>query len=165
MTQLEGLARELEREAMTTRKMLSALPDAKLDWQPHEKSMAMGRLATHIAELPTWIGMVLNTHELDFANNSYVPRSIDSTAALLTFFEDCLADGRKALAAGDEGSLGETWTMRSGETIHSRDSRLEVLRMSMSQIIHHRAQLGVYLRLLNIPVPASYGPSADDESF
>jgi uncharacterized damage-inducible protein DinB len=164
MTQLEALTLELEKEAVTTRKMLSAIPTGKFDWQPHEKSMTVKRLATHIAELPTWIGMTLNTDELDFENNPYKPENLKTTDELLAYFEKNLEDGRKQLAMGREDQLDKPWTLRSGKTVYSTEPKRDVLRMTFSQIIHHRAQLGVFLRLLNIPIPGSYGPSAD-ESF
>lgn len=162
MTQIEAFAKELESESTTTRKMLSLVPADKFDWAPHEKSMKLKALAVHIAELPTWIGMALTTDELDFENNPYQQEAVNNTEELVAYFEKCLQDGRNHLANGDETLLGKTWTLRSGETIYSKETKWEVIRMSMSQVIHHRAQLGVYLRLLNIPIPGSYGPSADE---
>jgi uncharacterized damage-inducible protein DinB len=162
MTQLEALRLELEAESDTTRKMLKQVPTDKFDWQPHQKSMTVKRLATHIAELPTWIGMTIQTDELDFENNPYNPVDINSTTELLAYFEKCLEDGRKQIQAGREDQLEKPWTLRSGKTIYSTSPKRDVLRMACSQIIHHRAQLGVYLRLLNIPIPGSYGPSADE---
>jgi uncharacterized damage-inducible protein DinB len=162
MTQLESLRKELENEAMATRKMLAQVPADKFDWQPHVKSMTVKRLATHIAELPTWIGMTFTTDELDFENNPYQQESVSNTEELLAYFERSVADGRKHLQEGKEEVLDKPWTLRSGKTIYSTEPKREVLRMAMSQIIHHRAQLGVYLRLLNIPIPGSYGPSADE---
>src|SRR6188768_4277664 len=164
MTQLEALTQELEREAITTRKMLSAVPSDKFEWQPHPKSMTVKRLATHIAELPTWIGMTLTTDELDFERNPYKAEEVKNTAELLAYFEKSLEDGRKHLAQAKEDQLNKPWTLRSGKTIYSTEPKRDVLRMSLSQIIHHRAQLGVFLRLLDVKIPGSYGPSAD-ESF
>jgi uncharacterized damage-inducible protein DinB len=164
MTQLEAFRKELENEAITTRKMLAQVPADKLDWQPHPKSMTVRRLATHIADLPTWIGMAMTTDELDFENNSYKPVQINSTEELMDHFEKSLEDGRKHINTAKEELLDKPWTMRSGSTIYSTEPKRDVLRMTFSQIIHHRAQLGVFLRLLNIPIPGSYGPSAD-ESF
>ena len=164
MTQLEALTQELEQEAITTRKMLSAVPSEKFNWQPHEKSMTVKRLATHIAELPTWIGMTLTTDELDFERNPYKPEDVKNTAELLAYFEKSLEEGRNYLATAKEDQLDKPWTLRSGKSIYSTEPKRDVLRMSLSQIIHHRAQLGVFLRLLNVPIPGSYGPSAD-ESF
>jgi uncharacterized damage-inducible protein DinB len=159
------LLKELEQEAQTTRKFLQLVPQDHFDWQPHPKSMSMIRLATHIAELPTWITMALTTSELDFAKSDYQPHPIKDNTELMQFFENSLADGRSHLEKATEEDLLPDWTMRNGDQIYSVSSRLEVIRMSMSQIIHHRAQLGVYLRLLNIPIPGSYGPSADETDF
>ncbi len=162
MTNLETFLRELELEAITTRKMLACVPNDKYDWKPHPKSMSVRQLATHIAELPSWIGMALNTDGLDFADNPYSPEKIDSTPELLDYFERTLEDGRHELKSGDNARLGDTWTLRNGDVIYSRESKHDVLRMTFSQIIHHRAQLGVFLRLLNVRIPGSYGPSADE---
>jgi uncharacterized damage-inducible protein DinB len=162
MTQIESFIKELENEAKTTRKMLSVVPTDKFDWKPHEKSMTIKRLATHIAELPTWVGMTFTTKELDFENNPYQPEDINTTEELLAYFEKNLEDARNHLKAGKEEALSDMWTMRSGATIYTTEPKWEVLRMTMSQIIHHRAQLGVFLRLLDVKIPGSYGPSADE---
>lgn len=159
------LQKELEQEAVTTRKMLSRVPVDKFDWQPHPKSMSLKRLASHVAELPGWVEMVIDTDELDFENNPYKPYDVTTTEDLLTYFEESLKKGREALARADVKNFTKKWVLRSGDQIYSTDTKYEVIRMSYSQIIHHRAQLGVYLRLLNIPIPGSYGPSADDLSF
>jgi uncharacterized damage-inducible protein DinB len=161
---IQAFLKELDAEARTTRKMLSIIPDDKYQWKPHEKSMTIQQLATHVAELPTWIPMTLNTSELDFAANPYEQKKISSTKDLLQFFEDCLSEARSALQSAKEEQLTEPWTLRNGEQIYSTEPKEDVIRMTLSQIIHHRAQLGVFLRLLNIPIPGSYGPSAD-ESF
>jgi uncharacterized damage-inducible protein DinB len=165
MSLIKFFLKQLDDEAKTTRKMLSIVPDDKYDWQPHPKSMTIRRLATHIAELPSWITMTLTTSELDFASNPYIPEVINNTAELLKYFEKNLADGKAHLEAATEEQLAESWTLRNGKDIYSTSPKSEVLRMTFSQIIHHRAQLGVYLRLLNVPIPGSYGPSADDMSF
>lgn len=165
MTFLEFFLQQLEEEAATTRKMLSRVPTEKLGWKPHEKSMEMKRLATHVAELPTWIPMALDTDELDFAKNEYKPVEIKDTEELIRYFEECLVKGREALKNGNEKELDKSWTLRNGEQIYSTSPKRDVIRMALSQIIHHRAQLGVYLRLLNIPIPGSYGPSADEMNF
>lgn len=165
MTHIQQFHRELEREAVTTRKMLSIVPTEKFDWQPHPKSMTIRSLATHIAELPLWIDMVLKTSELDFAAEPYNPKILADTRELVDYFEQCLVTGREALAHGDEAAMDDEWTLRNGNEIYSKDPKRDVLRMTMNQITHHRAQLGVYLRLLDIPIPGSYGPSADDASF
>lgn len=165
MELIKLLQKEMEQEAVTTRKMLSRVPADKFDWQPHPKSMSLKRLASHIAELPGWVEMVIDTDELDFENNPYKPRDVSSTEDLLAFFEETLKKGKDALNRADLKYFTKEWVLRSGDQIYSTDTKYEVIRMSYSQIIHHRAQLGVYLRLLNIPIPGSYGPSADDVSF
>lgn len=165
MTFIETFAKELEREAITTRKMLALVPDEHYSWKPHEKSMEMKRLAAHVAELPGWIGMTLTTSELDFANNNYTPSVINNNKELMSYFEKNLADAREHLSKASDDQLSLPWTLRNGNQVYSTEPKGDVIRMSLSQIIHHRAQLGVYLRLLNIPIPGSYGPSADEMNF
>lgn len=161
-TILNMFLKELEQEATTTRKMLSRVPTDCYDWKPHPKSMSLKQLATHVAELPSWIGMALTTDELDFAANPYVPEKIESNADLLDYFERTLEDGRQHLKNGKEETLDKPWTLRNGSEIYSVEPKMAVIRMTLSQIIHHRAQLGVFLRLLDVKIPGSYGPSADD---
>lgn len=165
MSLIQFFLKQFDDEAITTRKMLSIIPDDKYDWQPHTKSMTIRSLATHIAELPTWFPLVLNTSELDFASSPYDPKKINNTTDLLDYFEKCLKEGRSALEVANEEQLSDNWTLRNGKDILSSSPKVEVLRMVFSQIIHHRAQLGVDLRLLDVPIPGSYGPSADDHSF
>jgi uncharacterized damage-inducible protein DinB len=159
------LLKEMETEAVTTRKMLALIPTDKLSWKPHEKSMSMQHLAVHIAELPSWVSMGLNTSELDFATMDYTPTVANNATELLALFETSFTSGYDALKAAKEEDLLPSWTMRSGEKVHAVMTKYEVIRHSFSQTTHHRAQLGVYLRLLNIPIPGSYGPSADDMNF
>ena len=162
MKQIELLLKEMNMEANTTRKMLALLPEDKYNWQPHPKSMSLIRLATHVAELPTWVSTAINTDELDFAKNEYKPEQINSNAELLAYFERNLEVGLTDLAKANEQLLDETWTMRNGEQIYMVSTKGETVRHAFSQTTHHRAQLGVFLRLLDIPIPGSYGPSADE---
>ena len=159
------LLKELEQEAKTTRKMLERVPDDKFDWKPHAKSMSMKQLTVHIAELPSWVTMGLTTSELDFATTPYQPTTVNSTADLLQLLENSLEKARTSLKGATEDDLLPNWTLRSGDQIFSVMTKYEVIRHSISQTIHHRAQLGVYLRLLDIPIPGSYGPSADEMNF
>ncbi len=165
MTLIKFFLKQLDDESKTSRKILSIVPDDKYDWKPHPKSMSVRSLATHIAELPSWITMILKTSELDFATSPYTPHVINNTGELMKYFEEKLADGRTHLEEAKEEQLDESWTLRNGKEIYDTSPKSEVIRMTMSQIIHHRAQLGVFLRLLNVPIPGSYGPSADDMSF
>jgi len=162
MSIIELLLKEIEQEAQITRKFLSIIPNDKFDWQPHPKSMTIKRLATHIAELPSWITMGLTTDELDFANNPYQPEDINNTTGLLALFERSFVDGKAHLEATNETVLQQPWVLRSGDHVILSQTKYDTVRVSISQTIHHRAQLGVFLRLLDIPIPGSYGPSADE---
>lgn len=163
MTFMQSFLKELETEALTTRKMLERVPDDKFDWKPHQKSMTLRQLATHIAEVPGWIRLVLNSDELDFAQNGYQETIVKNREELLSFFEKCYREGKENLSSSKESQLEDAWTMRNGEKIYSVQSKREVLRGVFCQVVHHRAQLGVYLRILDIPIPGSYGPSADEQ--
>jgi len=156
------LLKEMDQEAAVTRKFLQIVPADKFDWKPHEKSMVMSSLVVHIAELPSWVKMALNTSGIDFATMDYTPTPVSSTEELVQIFEKSLAEGREALTTAKEEDLLPEWTMRNGEQIISVMTKYEVIRHAFAQTTHHRAQLGVYLRLLNIPIPGSYGPSADE---
>lgn len=162
MSRIKMFLKEMEDTAVTSRKMLERIPTDKFDWQPHPKSMTVKRLATHIAELPSWVTMALTTDELDFANNPYQPVDVNTTEELLTYFERSLQDGRSHLIEKYEEVLDKDWTLRNGKQVYSVEPKADVIRMSLNQTVHHRAQLGVYLRLLDIPIPGSYGPSADE---
>lgn len=165
MATIPSLLKEMANEAATTRKMLSRIPADKLDWRPHPKSMDIRNLAIHIAELPTWTKMALETDELDFATMDYKMPEVTNADDLLAIHEKSLQEGMESLEKADESTFGQPWTLRTGDQVLSVSPREEVIRMSYSQIVHHRAQLGVYLRLLDVPIPGSYGPSADEPSF
>jgi uncharacterized damage-inducible protein DinB len=156
------LLKEMEQESQTTHKMLERVPADKFEWQPHPKSMTMKQLTVHIAELPGWVALGLNTTELDFATSPYNPAPVESTEDLLTLLDKSLKEGRTSLQNATEDDLLPNWTLRNGEQIYSVMTKYELIRHAFSQITHHRAQLGVYLRLLDIPIPGSYGPSADE---
>lgn len=157
--------KELDRESAITRKMLERIPDDRYDWKPHEKSMTIRQLSTHIAELPTWITMALTTDELDFATMPYDPPKVDTTQELMELFEKSLENGYTELKEENESKMEEPWTLRNGDQVYSTDTKAEVIRMTFNQVTHHRAQLGVFLRLLDVPIPGSYGPSADEMNF
>lgn len=162
---IAALLKEMEAEAVTTRKMLRLIPTEKLSWKPHERSMSMQNLAVHVAELPTWVTMALTTSELDFGSMDYTPTPVGDAKELLRLFENAYAEGHSSLAKAKEGDLLPSWTLRTGDNIHGVMTKYEVIRHAFAQTTHHRAQLGVYLRLLNIPIPGSYGPSADEMGF
>ena len=162
MSIINLLLEELQREAQTTHKFLDRVPADKFGWKPHPKSMSLKNLATHIAELPGWITMTLNTDELDFEAAPYTPTAVNSTKDLVGLHEQQVASAVAGLQATNEEILQQPWILRAGTKILSRSTKLGTIRMAQSQTIHHRAQLGVYLRLLDIPIPGSYGPSADE---
>jgi uncharacterized damage-inducible protein DinB len=164
MTRSEFFQHQLKDEAIATRKMLAAVPNDKFDWKPHPKSMSIRQLATHIADLPAWPEFAVNSNGLDFAAMEYTPTEANDSTELVKIFDDNLKKGLDVLQLTKEETLDEIWTLREGEKIYSEEPKADVIRMAISQIIHHRAQLGVFLRLLDVPVPGSYGPSAD-ESF
>ena len=165
MSRISTFKKELDHESKITRKMLERVPNDKYDWQPHPKSMTVRQLSGHIAELPTWITLGLTTDELDFATAPYEPPVINDTASLMNLFEDSLKNGYTELKEENESKLDEPWVLRNGDEIYNTSSKAEVIRMTMNQVTHHRAQLGVFLRLLDIPIPGSYGPSADEMKF
>ena len=158
-----ALISELQYEAATTRKILERIPEDKFDWKPHEKSMPMGRLAVHVAEMTDWAKEAVTTDELDFANQEYKPFEPRTTADLVEYFDEKINDAIEALSKTSDEAMMENWTLRNGDQIYFTMMRIQVLRgMVFNHIIHHRGQLSVYLRLNDIPVPAMYGPSADE---
>lgn len=159
---IEMLLKEMDQEAETTRKMLAIVPAEKNDWKPHAKSMTMRELALHIPDMLGWVELVLNSDELDFAKTPYQLPEIHDNKGLLAFFEERYAAARAALASAKEEDFEPNWTLREGEAIYHVESKWGWIRSCYCQVVHHRAQLGVYLRLLNVPIPGSYGPSADE---
>lgn len=157
------LLAELDREAIGARRVLERIPAEHFGWKPHEKSMSLGRLATHVAELPLWLNRILDADEFDFLANPYKPFEVSTTAELLDFFDQSLLTGRTSLGLATDEQLVQPWTFRRGDYVISKDTRYQMLRQwMMNHQIHHRGQLTVYLRLLDIPVPGLYGPSADE---
>ncbi len=162
----EALLPEFDQEMSNTRRSLERVPDDKLAWKPHEKSMAMGRLAVHLALLPSWAVMTIERDSLDIQPPGAPPYQMptaNSRKEILAMFDKSVSDARAAIAKASDAHMAKPWTLlHSGKTIFTMP-RLAVLRATvMNHLIHHRAQLGVYLRLNNIPVPSIYGPSADE---
>ncbi|MCF4102520.1 DinB family protein [Gillisia sp. M10.2A] len=156
----EILVPELKHEAAITQKFLKRIPNDKMDWRPHPKSMTMGELGNHLAEIPGWITGTMETDEMDM--EGYEPTRFKSATDLEQAFQKNVTEATKALNKPDE-DFQKNWKMTQKGQILMEMPKLSVLRtMVMNQIPHHRAQLGVYFRLLDIPVPASYGPSADE---
>jgi uncharacterized damage-inducible protein DinB len=165
MSIAEKYLAELKQEAATTRKILKIVPVEKGDWKPHVKNFSLLQLATHVAELPSYLTMTISQDELDFAKSNYKPPVPASNAELLSIFEKNLKNAEEALSGCSDDEMGKNWTMRNGDTIFFSSPKASVLRsLCLNHLVHHRAQLGLYLRLLDIPIPGSYGPSADDKA-
>ena len=162
---VDGLLPQFDHEMTTTRRVLARAPEDRFDWTPHPKSFSLGALATHVANLPAWGADALTSTDYDIAA-SQPPTAPASATALLTTFDDNVAATRSALVGKTDEELLVMWTLtRGGKAIFSMP-RVSVLRgFVLSHIIHHRGQLSVYLRLLDVPVPSIYGPSADEPSF
>jgi uncharacterized damage-inducible protein DinB len=165
MTISQMLLPEFDQEMANTRKLLERVPDGNASYKPHPKSMELGRLAAHVAELPGWVKNAIELEVLDLqpGQNPYVAKS---RTELLQTFDKNVAEARTLIANAKDDHLSRTWTMTfAGNTIISLP-RVQVLRgVIMNHLIHHRAQLGVYLRLNQIAIPGMYGPSADEAKF
>src|SRR6266404_771703 len=165
----ESLLPEFDNEMANTRKTLERVPHDRFGWKPHEKSMAMGGLATHISNLPTWAVYTIDQDSLDLApeGKPLPPAELaKSEADLLAVFDTNAATARAAIAGASDEELFKPWTLMSnGNTILTMPKVAVLRNFVMNHMIHHRAQLGVYLRLNDIPVPSIYGPSADEGAF
>jgi len=162
----QSMLGELDSEMQNTRKALERVPDEKWNWKPHEKSGTLGWLAAHIGTLPEWITMTLKTREFDYApvdGPAYEPPKITNRKELLATFDKVAAEARAALAAVSDHEIMLDWKLLGGGKEVFTMSRLACLRgMCLNHLYHHRGQLTVYLRLLAVPVPGLYGPSADE---
>ena len=161
----DGLLLEFDREMASTRKTLERIPEDKLAWKPHQKSMPLGRLAGHIAELPGLGAWALTTDHFDFATvrDTMKPTVAESREHVLGVFDKTTSKAREAIKGTSDADWTKTWKLSSGERVFYEGPRIGAVRgMMMNHIIHHRAQLGVYLRLNDVAVPSIYGPSADE---
>lgn len=168
MTIGQGMAQELKHSAVSARKVLERIPEDKFSWTPHEKSMTFQKLASHVAESLSWTKYTLETSEMDVAppdGPAYEPYVAHSSKELLDAFDKNLAEAIQALEGVSDETLMETWTMKKAGEVMFAMPKLVVMRsFILDHLVHHRAQLGLYLRLNNIPVPALLGPSADEEN-
>ena len=169
MTLGQSMLGEFDQEMQNTRKTLERVPDDKWTWKPHDKSGTVGWLAGHIATLPGWLSMTIQTEQLDYApvdGPAYEPPKITNRNELLAEFDKSSAAARAALAAVSDQELMKGWTLLAGGKTVFTIPRVACIRgFVLNHLIHHRAQLGVYFRLLGIPVPGLYGPSADEGQF
>ena len=162
MSLKDAFIAELKHESASTKKMLERVPYDKQDWKPHEKSMTLGKLAVHVAEIPHWISDIINIDEFDFEQH-YKPSQAGSQEELLSVFQDKLDTAIADLEKLSEADLWKMWTVKKGEQVYFNMPKAVAVRgWAFSHQIHHRGQLSVYLRLLDVPVPGMYGPTADE---
>ncbi len=166
LTPMQLATGDLEHELATTRRMLERVPDEHFAWKPHEKSMSLGALAGHIANLLWWQTTTLEQDEFDMAAPRPPQTVPESREAVLQEFDERAAVLREALAQTDEAALARPWTLRSGDHVVFTQPKAAIMRgFGISHMVHHRGQLSVYLRLLDVPVPPSYGPTADEQGL
>ena len=169
MSIAEMLLPEFDQEMANTRKLLACVPDPAPSWKPHEKSMTLARLAGHVAELPNWALQTLDRDVLDITpapGQGFTALTATSRKELLEVFDRNVAEARKAIAGASDEHLGKIWKLVfRGNTVVTMPRAAVLRSMVMNHLIHHRAQLGVYLRLNNVAIPGMYGPSADEASI
>jgi len=160
------LVPEFDHEMANTRKMLERVPEDRFDFQPHEKSWTLSRLAGHLADLPSWVAPTMETQLLEMEAGQYKPLEPKTQKELLEYFDTHVSAAHSALAKATDEQLNADWTMKwEGKTVFNMP-RYNVLRsVILNHAVHHRSQLGMYLRLLNVAVPGMYGPSADETQF
>jgi uncharacterized damage-inducible protein DinB len=164
----QALLAEFDTEMPKTRNTLARIPDDKFDWKPHPKSSAMGALAVHIATMPGWLADTFASESFDFAvgGKMFEMPTAKNRKELLALFDKGAASARAGLEKATDEQLMQTWTLlQNGQTVFAMPRAVVFRGMIMNHIIHHRAQLGVYYRLNDIPVPALFGPSADEETL
>jgi uncharacterized damage-inducible protein DinB len=161
----DALLPEFDHEMTVTRKVLERVPEAQFDWKPHPKSMTLGQLAQHVATIPRWGTVTLSHSDFDLASNPPLPQ-VSTRAELLAMFDGHVRDARAALVGKGDGEMAAPWTLKRANHVVFSMPRTAVWRsFVMSHLIHHRAQLGVYLRMHDVPLPSVYGPSADEGSL
>jgi uncharacterized damage-inducible protein DinB len=162
---VDALLSEFDHEMSTTRKLLERVPEDRLAWKPHPRSYSLGDLATHVANLASWGEITLNRSEFDLAGGGRLPAAA-SRADLLSTFDRNVAATRAALSGKSDGELMAGWSLKNGANTFFTMPKAAVWRsFVMNHLIHHRAQLSVYLRMHDVPLPAMYGPSADENPF
>jgi uncharacterized damage-inducible protein DinB len=166
MTTCQTITLDFDQEMKNTRNLLERVPldDAHRDYKPHPKSMALNRLATHVAELPNWVKTVLDTDTLEM-EPGFKPQIAATTGELLAIFDKSAAEARAAIDKATDDSLPKEWSFKFAGKTMMKSPRGPLVRTCIDHMIHHRAQLGVYLRLNDIAIPGMYGPSADDPAM
>ena len=163
MTTLDKLQAELDHETRTARKHLERLPNDQFDWRPHPKSFTAGQLASHIIDCIRWTESIFAADELEMDPKSYKPTNATSSAELLETFDTEVAKAKQAMASAADTEVTQPWRLKMHGKVWFEKPREAVFRdMTLNHLIHHRGQFSVYLRLLDVAVPGSYGPTADE---
>jgi uncharacterized damage-inducible protein DinB len=160
MSIAEPLLPEFEQEMATTRKLLERVPSDKGPWKPHPKSFPLGHLAQLVATMPGWLTQIVRDTKIDLAKSSGY--SFETTETLLGRFDKHVREAREALASAKDADFTVMWSLRHGDRVLFTAPRREVVRQTINHLVHHRGQLTVYLRLLDVPIPSIYGPTADE---
>lgn len=163
MTQGQSIAAELHNLQAATRTLLERVPADQLTWKPHEKSMTLGRLAMHVAELPHWIVKSFELPEFDFVAAGFTPHVPTEHAEVLAMLDETWPKALGYLATASDADLAVPWTMRRGSEVVRTLSRGDTARHHIKHMVHHRGQLSVYLRLLDVPIPELFGQTADTQ--
>jgi uncharacterized damage-inducible protein DinB len=163
MAMKDAFIAELKSESILTQKMLERVPLDKASWKPHEKSMTLGRLATHVAEIPHWVSDIILADEYDFLKHPYNPRTAASKEEMIGILHTNMDRAIADLDTAEDNALRKKWIVRRGEQVFFElQKKVAIRSWAYSHLYHHRGQLSVYLRLLDIQVPGMYGPSADE---
>ena len=160
MTFGQSLLAEFDQEMATTRRLLERVPSGKGTWKPHEKSFPLAHLAQLISGIPGWLTNIVTETELDLTKGGKY--TIESTDTLLAAFDRNVRDARAAIEGVADAAIDQSWSLKMGPKTLFTAPRREVVRQTISHIVHHRGQLTVYLRLLDVPIPSIYGPTADE---
>ncbi|MBS1771889.1 MAG: DUF664 domain-containing protein [Bacteroidetes bacterium] len=162
MSLAQTLTKQLQIVAAGNKKILERVPQDKLNWQPHEKSMTLGRLAMHLAELPHWFNRCIESDHFDFAAHPFKPNIPETHAQIMEEYERKLPPAVEALSKVTDAQMDELWSLKRGDITVFTMPRVDYLLHAIEHMVHHRGQLSVYLRLLDVPVPGMFGPSADE---
>lgn len=166
MKLIDALLAEFQYESQLTRNMLERLPDGKFDYKPHEKSMTMGQLANHIGDIPNYVAGTLDVDVLDFADSDYKIPTIATKDELVKAYDENVAKAVESFKRHGDDELLKEWTMKDGDKVYMKMPKAQVLRgFVLNHNVHHRAQLQVYMRMNDIPLPSVYGPTADEQAM
>jgi uncharacterized damage-inducible protein DinB len=164
MAYKDALIAELKYESDSTKKILERVPIEKADWKPHEKSFTLGRLATHVAEIPHWTSRIITIDDWDFLARGFSAQVAQTHDELMQIFSDKLGQAIADLNSMKDEDFEKIWIVRRGDQMRRElPKKIAIRNWGFNHLIHHRGQLSVYLRLLNVPVPGMYGPSADEK--